>query len=149
MCASEVVTGHPPAPILPAPATIAVDDLSQALPQPGGQVFTIPATYARSAWWPATPATVGAVDDLRDQVATRLQLFPIQVNPVTGEVRHYTRLRVEATYSASATPLRRASQLTPDDPYEPVFQQALLNYDTARACALRPRRRRSPQPAAR
>jgi hypothetical protein len=132
--ASEVATGHLPAPILPAPATIAVDDLSQALPQPGGQVFTPDAaTYARSAWWPATPATVGAVDDWRDQAVTRLQLFPIQVNPVTGEVRHYTRLRVEVTYSASATPLRRASQLTPDDPYEPVFQQALLNYDTARA----------------
>jgi hypothetical protein len=31
-------------------------------------------------------------------------------------VRHYTRLRVEVTYSASATPLRRASQLTPAGP---------------------------------
>jgi hypothetical protein len=132
--ASEVATGRLPATVLPAPTSTVVDDLSQPLPQPGGHVFTPDAaTYARSAWWPATPATVGAVDDWRGQAVTRLQLFPLQVNPLTGEVRHFTRLRVEVTYTASTTPLRRASQVMPAGPYEQVFRQALLNYDTAQA----------------
>ncbi|MDH5527364.1 MAG: hypothetical protein OEY97_08680 [Nitrospirota bacterium] len=55
--------------------------------------------YRRDAFFPPSIATIGFTGELRGQPVAQLRLHPVQTNPVTGEVRVYTRIRVAVTFA--------------------------------------------------
>jgi hypothetical protein len=84
--------------------------------------------YATDAFYPGMPVEIGHTGYLRDQAVAQVQFYPVQYNPVTGEVRFYRRILARITWgislSAAAAEERRASPA-----YENVLRNTILNYD--------------------
>lgn len=88
--------------------------------------------YSSNAFYPANLAEVGTSGFIRDQRVLQLRFFPFQYNPVSGELRHYTRIRVEIGFSyPDGQPLLSAAS-TWDRSFDSVLEGGLLNYDSAR-----------------
>jgi hypothetical protein len=88
--------------------------------------------YSSNAFYPASVSEVGSSGFVRDQRVLQLRFFPFQYNPVSGELRHYTRVRVEVRFShLGGQPLLSAAS-TGDESFDGVLENGLLNYDSAR-----------------
>lgn len=90
--------------------------------------------YTTDALFPARVAEIGAVGDLRGQPVAQLRLNPVQTNPVTGETRVHTRIRVTVAFqgdgngaAASAKPgARRRSRPVPPA-FGGLMRRAVIN----------------------
>lgn len=85
--------------------------------------------FTAAAFYPPAPVELGDSGYMRDQAVTQVRFYPVQYNPVTGEVRFYRRLRVRITWDSTLT----LSATAPGDTspaYEEVLRAALVNYDT-------------------
>lgn len=58
-----------------------------------------PAVYGRDAFWPAASASVGAPARLRDLNTQVVTVYPVQANPLRGELRAARRLRVDVAFA--------------------------------------------------
>jgi hypothetical protein len=123
----ETLSGYRlyPAPRLELPGDSA-DDLSAEGVQ---QTFALnQEIYATDAFYPGTPVEIGHIGYIRDQAVAQVQFYPVQYNPVTGEVRLYRRILAQITWepllSAAATEARGASPA-----YENLLRNTILNYD--------------------
>jgi len=85
--------------------------------------------YATDAFYPGHPVKLGETGYLRDQAVAQVQFYPVQYNPVTGEMRLYRHVRARVTWDAplslTATEARGVSPA-----FEQVMQNTILNYDT-------------------
>ena len=97
--------------------------------------------YARDAFYPGGAVSIGTTGLMRDQPVVQVQFFPVQFNPVAGEVRLYRRIQAEVTWEADLV-AAAADRRTTSTPYENVMQSALLNYDSLP----RPEKEISPSP---
>lgn len=125
---AEVHSGFrlPPAPALSVTAaridTMRAEDVQMhAMPDP--------AWFATNAFFPGAPAEIGEVGYLRDQAVAQVRFYPVQYNPVTGELRHYRRVRVQVTWDAAADLAARAPEAV-SPAFEGLLRGALLNYDS-------------------
>jgi len=85
------------------------------------------ARYATNAFYPEQPVEFDYTGQIRDQAVAQVQFYPVQYNPVTGEVRFYSRLVVRLTWDA---PLSVATAAQADSPaVENLLSEMLLNYD--------------------
>jgi hypothetical protein len=118
--------------LFPAPAAELIGDniVDPADIESVGEIFTLnQERYATDAFYPGGLAEIGATGALRDQAVASVRFYPVQYNPVSGEVRLYRRIVARVTWSTSlslqaAGPTRRASPT-----YEKVLRNTLLNYD--------------------
>jgi hypothetical protein len=116
-------------------------------PQPGMEDFQTDAprvareadetAYASNALYPAQVVRLTEAW-LRDQRIARVELYPFQYIPATGELVWHRRLQVEIRFQSSSAPRAVESQATQDSPFDPVLRQMLLNYDQARAWQAQP-----------
>jgi len=90
------------------------------------------AIYSSNAFYPASVAEVGSSGFIRDQRVAPLRFFPFQYNAVSGELRHYSRIRVEVTFSYPHGQPRLSAASTGDGSFNGVLENGLLNYDSAR-----------------
>jgi hypothetical protein len=129
----EPLQGHftlPPAP-RPAPLT---EDL-----QPGKEIYEAdPAAYESQSLYPSTPAHLGGEAWARDQRIVPVVINPLQYTPALGTLTWHRHLRLEVRFlsdSANNSPLLApggSGSQNAADPFDSVFQQTLLNYDSAR-----------------
>ncbi len=54
-----------------------------------------PAVYGQNAWYPPEPVVMGEPAIFRDFRVVEVTLYPVQVNPVTGEARVYSNLQAD------------------------------------------------------
>ena len=94
--------------------------------------------YGRDAFYPAAIAEVAETASLRDQRLARLELHPLQYNPVTRELLWHRRIIVRLTFVGGKGaagwvdgPLVRPPES--GGPFESVFQNVLINYESSRA----------------
>ena len=66
---------------------------------------------------------------LREQAAVPVRLYPIQHNPVSGEVRFYRRLRVRVSWD-DALGTQAVDPRGTSPAYETLLRNLLLNYET-------------------
>ena len=78
--------GGIPAPVQPLQGDNSYD--------PSVPVLPVGEVYANNDWYPSQLATISAPMTLRDLRFVVLNVFPVQVNPVTGERRVYDELEV-------------------------------------------------------
>jgi hypothetical protein len=123
----ETLSGYRlyPAPRLELPGDNADDLLAEEVQQ----IFALnQELYATDAFYPSTPVEIGHTGYLRDQAVAQVQFYPVQYNPVTGEVRFYRHILARITWdislSAAAAEERGASPA-----YENVLRNTILNYD--------------------
>jgi hypothetical protein len=69
------------------------------------------ALYATDAWYPATQFLLDEPALVRNHRVAKCSVFPIQVNPVTGEARVWTSLELEITFDGVNTVNQRTLQL--------------------------------------
>jgi uncharacterized repeat protein (TIGR01451 family) len=89
--------------------------------------------YGRDAFHPGGVASLGGVGWIRSQRVAAIELYPIQYNSVSKNIRFHSRFRVELTLSY---PRGRevVGGATPENAnYERILAEYLLNYDSARA----------------
>jgi hypothetical protein len=80
------------------------------------------AAYGQDAFYPGPLARIGFSGYLRDQRVVQLQLYPFQYNPVTQELRAYSKLRVQLSFG----PGRREAARRGSSDGE-VFERFLAN----------------------
>lgn len=97
----------------------------------GWQAVADSAVYRLDQRYPAVPARV--VDDswLRELRVARLELYPVQYNPVSGTLFLRRHLRV-AVHFEGGIPLRAAAAPVLPDAFDSTLQQSVLNYTLAR-----------------
>lgn len=86
-----------------------------------------PTLYTTNAFYPAQPVKIGNTGYLRDQAVAQVQFYPVQYNPVTGEVRLHRRILARVRWDAAVPPADSSAQASPF--FETVLKAALPNYD--------------------
>ena len=82
-----------------------------------GEVFVIDdSAYATDDYYPTAAADLAASFVFRGNTKQQVVFYPLSFNPVTGEIRHFTRLRVRIDYVDGD--LAKASGLKPT-PWQP------------------------------
>ncbi|MGB3905948.1 MAG: C25 family peptidase propeptide domain-containing protein, partial [Anaerolineae bacterium] len=87
--------------------------------------------YSSDRFYPASIAEVGSSGFIRDQRVVELRFFPFQYDPVTGELRHCQRIRVELSFSYPRGRPLLAETWEEEDSFNQVLENSLLNYDSA------------------
>lgn len=86
------------------------------------------AIYSTDAFYPAQVAAIGETGLMRDQSVAAVHFYPVQFNPVSGQVKLYHRIRVRLTWNPARTVAAEA--LIASAAFEPVLQSTLLNYNS-------------------
>jgi hypothetical protein len=82
--------------VAPVPETFAAEDNFTQLVN---ETLAIDeAAYAEDSFYPVEAAALGDVYTHREQLKQQLVFYPLSFNPVTGQIRHYTRIRVRIDY---------------------------------------------------
>ncbi len=124
----ELLSGYH---LYPAPGLqVTGDDLTDPLVGGVQPTFTLNRDrYAADAFYPGRPVEIGHTGYMRGQAVAQVQFYPVQYNPVAGEVRLYRRILARVAWprslSAAAAETRTASPA-----YEEMLRSALLNYET-------------------
>ena len=83
--------------------------------------------YTANTFYPHNIADMDYTGYLRDQAAAHVQFYPVQYNPVTGEIRLYQHMLVRVTWdTVHASKPQRFQGFSPE--YEDVLKNTLLNY---------------------
>lgn len=92
------------------------------------QTFTLDqGLYATDAFYPGTPVELSHTGHMRDQAVAQVQFYPLQYNPVTGELRLYRRVLARVTWEAPSPAMTTGARgMSPI--YESLLKNAVLNY---------------------
>jgi hypothetical protein len=123
--------------LCPTPEPIFSRDLEGNLTLTG---YTYPQGDADdvNAFLPAQVAELASTGYIRFQRYAQLRLSPLQYNPVTGELRHHSRIQVEVRLNAPESLARSGSNRMLDPFFEDALAASLLNYEQAQAWRLTP-----------
>jgi|GEM_PF-571331 len=99
--------------------------------------------YGRDAFYPAAVAEVIETASLRDQRLARVELRPLQANPVTRELLWHRRIVLRLNFVGGKSdagwsdgrPVRLPES---NGGFEPVLEKVLINYESSRAWRSRP-----------
>jgi hypothetical protein len=112
----------------PVPVKERAEDLTRFRYSPDAQI------YGRDAFYPADLVRVVPPAQFRRQTIVRVQVMPVQYNPVQRQLRIYHDLQIVVRFAGGA-PARVS--LTPSSKIEEeLYQDVLVNYDQAKAFRL-------------
>ena len=120
---------------------------SQGTMEQTGYSYERGPAYQINAWTPSANAELVSMGYIRSQRFAQIRINPIQYNPVTGEVRYYSRIRIEVKFHSNdmkqAESLLNSEQAESssyiDEGYfEESLQDTLLNYEQARTWRSQP-----------
>jgi hypothetical protein len=99
--------------------------------------------YGSNAFYPAAVAEVAETAFLRGQRLARVELRPVQANPVTRELLWHRRIVFRLNFTAARSrPGRADDPLLPpsssEGTFESVLKKVLVNYESSRAWRSRP-----------
>jgi len=86
-------------------------------------------TYARHAFYPASPAVLSEPMVFRDLRLVRLEVRPVRVNPATGELRVATSMTVRVVRDDAPTVNEKlVHRPWRSSTFEPLYEDLVLNY---------------------
>lgn len=92
--------------------------------------------YATDRVYPAKIAEVMETGLIRNQRVVQLRFYPFRVNPVTGVLEYYRRIRVQVQFGGRAgdvtDDVEKRARVTGADPFDQLLEQVVANYDVAR-----------------
>ena len=94
-----------------------------------------PAVYGADAFYPASNVRLVDLGFMRGQRIVRLEVYPVQYNPVSGALRVAERLQVSLEFGGPNTGpagLESGAALTEPPGFESAFRSSLLNYEQAK-----------------
>ncbi len=85
--------------------------------------------YSRNAFYPGELAKLGHPAIIRGVQVVPVEVFPLQYNPVTKQVRVYRNVRVNITYTGGAPQVEQdRSEAAYSELYAPLLQRSIVNY---------------------
>jgi hypothetical protein len=93
-----------------------------------------PSIYGTNAFYPAAPARLAAQGSIRHQDVAQFEFYPVQANPVTGELLHTSRLllEIEFDYLQGQSGPDSAGTIEESEAFERLLRHSLVNYEAAR-----------------
>lgn len=91
-----------------------------------------PAIYSQDRFYPAQSANLVDLGFMRSQRIVRLEIYPSQYNPATGELRYSDKIRVSVEFGETQKP-GFSDVIAEPAAFESSFQSVLLNYEEAKA----------------
>ena len=127
-------------PVCPVPRPVMGTEPEEPLASSQVELWRDPAVYQADAFWPSEPAQLGEVGYLRDLRMGQVLLSPVQHNPVTGELRHLTRLVARLSFAGTGPAVGAAAgqRLAADDPFSSIYPRAVANWDASQMGANAP-----------
>jgi uncharacterized repeat protein (TIGR01451 family) len=119
--------------LCPVPQPVIERSVSGAVRYVGQSLEPDKTAYALDSFYPSVLAEVVSTGYIRSQRVAQLQLYPFQVNPLTGQLRHIRRLRVRVNFGSDIGLLASTDPLVEEDLFEETLRHTLLNYEQARA----------------
>lgn len=112
----------------PVPVKERADDLTRLRYSPDAQI------YGRDAFYPAELVRVDPPAQFRQQTIVRVQVMPVQYNPVRKQLRVYRDLQIVVRFVGGAPPALSRTSFTPSSKIEEeLYRDVLVNYDQAKA----------------
>ena len=97
------------------------------------EFFLDKSIYSNNHFYPDQIAKTGDTGFIRDQCIGNFQIFPVQFNPVSNEIRWYKRIKLKISFLASSSKFKSpASQINTSEPFEKILSNSLLNYQAAK-----------------
>ncbi len=93
--------------------------------------------YKKNAYYPGPLAVPGFTGYMRDQKVMQILFYPVQYNPVTGEVRIYKNIRLHVDFGQPAQVLQKglnrndnesSSRTSNTGAYKKLMKDMILNY---------------------
>jgi hypothetical protein len=136
---------HPP---IPVPLPLVRHDPSETLPRyADSSIHPDTVTYSANQLFPAEAAKIAALGNWRSQRYASIEFHPLQYNPATRQLIVHQRLRVAVTLSYPGGLTAQARGAPQDEGrFEQIFQNAFVNYGSARNWRARPNFTRSLNP---
>lgn len=115
--------------IYPAPVFKVTGDNPGEIPIEGvKETFAIDQKlYATDAYYPDNPVEISQTGYMRDQAVAHVQFYPVQYNPVTGELRLYSRILARITWDGRHADV--SARMQEESPaYENMLRSTIVNY---------------------
>ncbi len=111
--------------LLPAPGLKVMGDL---LTEGAEETFVINQTvYATDAYYPGKTVEIRCTGYMRDLAVAQVQFYPVQYNPVTGELRLYSRILARITWGGRHADV--SARMQEESPaYENMLRSTIVNY---------------------
>ncbi len=88
--------------------------------------------YHRNSFYPEQVVSLGSPTLLRHHRVVNLTVHPLQYNPVTGEIRRVSRLRIRVHFGNPANvKIPTTQRIVADPAFEEVYHEAILNASQA------------------
>lgn len=89
--------------------------------------------YSKNNFSPEQIAQIGNTAFIRNQNVGSMQIFPIQFNPVTQEIRCYKRIKIKIDFSQGNSNVRTQKSIVDKSMlFEKLLKKSLLNYEVAK-----------------
>jgi len=96
-------------------------------------------TYSRDGFYPDFIADIAPVGSLRGQDAAKLNIFPIQFNPATGQLEFYKKIRLKVDFGKEAETDQENVHKS-STPFNKLHKHLFHNYRDVKSWRHRPRR---------
>ena len=109
----------------PAPGLKVMGDM---LTEGAEETFVInQKVYATDAYYPGKTVEISCTGYMRDQAVAQVQFYPVQYNPVTGELRLYSRILARITWDGRHADV--SARMQEESPaYENMLRSTIVNY---------------------
>jgi len=123
--------------LCPVPQPVYEIDLEGQITYKGEAAIPDVAAYATDSFYPAEIVEIAETGLIRSQRVAQVRFHPFQVNPVTGVVKHYTRIRVLLQFGddgeiPDASLTGQSFSASTEDAFDHLLAQIVANYDDAR-----------------
>jgi hypothetical protein len=108
------------------------EEVDGVLLPPASQTTFDPAVYGQDAFYPKANVRLVDLGFARSQRIVRLEFFPVQFNPATGELRVTDSIRATIRYDGAEPAAAESDPATEPAAFEAALARTLLNYDAAR-----------------
>ena len=133
-------------PVYPAPMPAPVHATNGEAPLSGDYMLADPLyefvlnekTYSDDAFYPSEAVEVVKIGWARDHYVARVAFRPIRYNPMRGELQVTRQLVVEVRFESNGNVSALEVPSEPSPVFEPLFDDVLLNYETAHSWQARP-----------
>ncbi len=121
--------------ICPAAKLVIKQDIKKLLPDKdvNYEFYLEQSVYSTNNFYPHQIAKTGNTGFIRDQCVGNFQIFPVQFNPVTHEIRWYKKIKIKISFITSNYKVNSpVSRIDVSKPFEKILSNSLLNYQTAK-----------------
>ncbi len=89
--------------------------------------------YSKNNFFPEQIAQIGNTAFIRNQNVGSMQIFPIQFNPVTQEIRCYKKIKIKINFPPGNSNMKTPKRIIDkSNLFENLLNKSLLNYEVAK-----------------